>query len=241
MTNASFEKEFYLRTSDFDCRMELQPSAVLDLFQDVAGEHARALGIGREAMLAEKLLWVIVRARYRVHKTPKQFDRVRVKTWPLPPRRSIFQREYRLTSAEGETLVTGSSEWVVIHAERRRLMPVGDVYPLKDGFLEEHNFPDGFPHLSDFDGDEAPEPRFPHFTDRDVNGHVNNVKYANYVLDALAPREDERISEFMIEYHREVRSDAPLHLAVKRDCGLADVKGMSEDGERMFTARLAFR
>ena len=26
-----------------------------------------------------------------------------------------------------------------------------------------------------------------------------------------------------------------------RDCGLADVKGMSEDGERMFTARLAFR
>ena len=58
MNNASFEKEFYLRTSDFDCRMELQPSAVLDLFQDVAGEHARALGIGREAMLAEKLLWV---------------------------------------------------------------------------------------------------------------------------------------------------------------------------------------
>ena len=240
MINASFEKEFYLRTSDFDCRMELQPAAVLDLFQDVAGEHARALGIGREAMLAEKLLWVLVRVRYRIHKTPKQFDRVRVKTWPLPPRRSIFQREYKITAADGEVLVSGSSEWVVIHAERRRLMPVGDVYPLKDGFLEEHSFPDGFPHLTDFEGEGEPTLRFPHFTDRDVNGHVNNIKYANYVLDTLSPAEGESIREFMIEYHREVRGDAPLHMAVRRGDGYAEIKGTGEGGERMFTARLIF-
>ena len=56
--STSFEKEFYLRTSDFDCRLELQPAAVLDLFQDVAGEHARYLGIGRESMLEKSLILV---------------------------------------------------------------------------------------------------------------------------------------------------------------------------------------
>ncbi len=236
--NESFEKEFYLRTSDFDCRMQLQPAAVLDLFQDVAGEHARALGIGRDAMMAEKLIWVIVRVRYRVLRTPKQFDKVRVKTWPLPPRRSIFQREYKIMDGNGEPLVLGSSEWVVIHAERRRLMPVGDIYPLKDEFLEERNFADGFPRLSDFDGEGEAEVRLPHFTDLDMNGHVNNTKYANYILDTVRPEADERIEEFLIEYHREVKGDAPFALSRRREGKCIDVKGTSDGGERMFTSRI---
>ena len=235
--NESFEKEFYLRTSDFDCRMDLQPSAVLDLFQDVAGEHARALGIGRDAMLESNLIWVIVRARYRVLRTPKQFDRVRVRTWPLPPRRSIFQRDYRITDENQEVIAIGSSEWVVIHSERRRIVPVGDVYPLKDGFLEEHSFLEGFSRLSDFDasGGVTVAPRF---TDLDVNGHVNNIKYANYVMDAISPTEAERVREFEIEYHREVRGDCPLTVALSRTEGRIDAKGIDADGQRMFTARI---
>ena len=239
--NESFEKEFYLRTSDFDCRMELCPSAILDLFQDVAGEHARALGIGREEMIEKRLIWVIVKARYRILRMPRQFDRVRVRTWPLPPRRSIFQREYLMMAADGAPLVAGSSEWVVIHADRRRLVPVGDVYPEKDNFLPDHSFEDGFPRLSDFDGGEPAHTLTPTFTDLDVNGHVNNIRYTTYVMDALNPTEEERVGELCIEYHREVQAGQPLSLSVRRDGGMADVKGVGEDGARMFTARVIFR
>ena len=239
--NEFFEKEFYLRTSDFDCRMELAPAAVFDLFQDVAGEHARVLGIGRDVMLASNLIWVIVKQRYRILKTPKQFDRVRVRTWPLPPRRSIFQREYRITAEDGTPLVIGSSEWVVIHAERRRLMPVGDVYPLKDGFLEEHSFEDGFPRLTDFSGEGEGRTLVPQFSELDMNGHVNNIKYANYIMDTLNPQEGERIAEMCIEYHREVQAARPLTVHTRRLDRTVDVKGTDESGTRMFTARIVYR
>ena len=237
--NRFFEKEFYLRTSDFDRRMELFPSAVLDLFQDVAGEHARALGIGREEMDKASLAWVIVKARYRVLRSPSQFDRVRVSTWPLPPRRSIFQREYMISDLQGTPLVLGRSEWVIIHTERRRLVPAGDVYPLTE-FLEEHNFSEGFSRLRDFDGEGEARTVYPQFTDIDTNGHVNNIKYANYILNALTPQEGEHIRDFEIEYHREVMADAPLYLSTLREEGAASVKGSGEDGARMFTARLTW-
>ena len=236
--NESFEKEFYLRTADFDCRMDLQPASVLDLFQDVAGEHARVLGIGRDTMLENRLIWVIVKVRYRILSMPKQFDRVRVKTWPLPPRRSLFQREYKIMAEDGTPLVLGSSEWVVIHSERRRLVPIGDVYPLKDGFLEERNFEDGFPRLTDFSGDGESRTILPLFSELDVNGHVNNTKYANYVMDTVNPNEREHISEFQIEYHREVQPDHPLSLLAVRGEGRIDIKGTDSDGARMFTARI---
>ena len=236
--NESFEKEFYLRTADFDCRMDLQPASILDLFQDVAGEHARLLGIGRDVMLEKQLIWVIVKVRYRILSMPKQFDRVRVKTWPLPPRRSLFQREYKIMAEDGTPLVLGSSEWVVIHAERRRLMPIGDVYPLKDGFLEERNFEDGFVRLSDFSGEGTSRTILPLFSELDVNGHVNNTKYANYIMDTVNPDEGEHIAEFGIEYHREVQPDHPLTLLAVRGEGQIDVKGTDPDGARMFTARI---
>jgi len=41
---AVFEKDYFLRTSDFDCKGRLKPSSVLELFQNVAGEHATVLG-----------------------------------------------------------------------------------------------------------------------------------------------------------------------------------------------------
>ena len=238
--STSFEKEFYLRTSDFDARMELQPASVLDLFQDVAGEHARALGIGRERLEAEGLIWVIVKARYRILKTPAQFDRVRVRTWPLAPRRSLFRREYKVSDTEGSPLVLGSSEWVVIHKERRRLVAVGDIYPMQD-FLTEENFADGFPRLHDFSGVGEPFCVTPRFTDLDVNRHVNNTKYANYIMNALHPEEEERISEFCIEYHREVRENMRLSLPLIREDGTVLVKGESEEGDRMFTARITLK
>ncbi len=236
----SFSKEFYLRTSDFDCRMDLGPAAILDFFQDVAGEHARALGIGREEMLKENRAWVIVKARYRMLATPKQFDRVRVSTWPLPPRRSIFRREYAMTAIDGTPLVIGSSEWVVIDTERRRLLPVGDVYPMQE-FLDEHNFEDGFPHIPEIDGEGEAMTVLPRFSDIDSNGHVNNIKYTNYILDAVSPGADEHIRDFEIEYHREVLASDPLRLPVVRGDGHALVKGMGEDGTCKFTARLTWR
>ncbi len=236
----SFTKEFYLRTSDFDCRMDLGPAAILDFFQDVAGEHARALGIGREAMAEGNRAWVIVKARYRVLATPKQFDRVRVSTWPLPPRRSIFRREYAMAATDGTPLVIGSSEWVVIDTERRRLLPVGDVYPMQE-FLDAHNFEDGFPHIAEFDGEGEAMTVLPQFSDIDANGHVNNIKYANYIMNAVCPGEDEHIGDFEIEYHREVVADHPLSLPILRQDGGVLVKGIGEGGAKMFTARLTFR
>ena len=65
-----YVKKFNLRTSDFDCHKKILPSAVLDLFQTVAGEHAIALGCGFDALFEKNLLWVLVRTRFEVIKQP---------------------------------------------------------------------------------------------------------------------------------------------------------------------------
>ena len=42
------------------------------------------------------------------------------------------------------------------------------------------------------------------FSDLDVNNHVNNTKYADYVLDAVNPTKAETLDVFQIDYRKEV-------------------------------------
>ena len=77
------ERTYHLRTSDFDMRSRIFPSAVLDLFQDTAGEHASSLGVGYTDLKDKNLCWMLSRVAYRVLKQPKLFSDVSVKKNPV--------------------------------------------------------------------------------------------------------------------------------------------------------------
>ena len=87
------ERVYHLRTSDFDLHSHILPSSVLDLFQDVAGEHAAKIGIGREDLLPLQRCWMILKTQYRVLRQPALFSDVTVRTWPLESHRVDFGRE----------------------------------------------------------------------------------------------------------------------------------------------------
>ena len=99
------ERTYHLRTSDFDMRNRILPSSVLDLFQDVSGEHAAKLGVGYYDLLPKNMCWMILRLRYEVIRQPKIFSDVVVRTWPIESRRIEFDRDCMIDDIGGELLV----------------------------------------------------------------------------------------------------------------------------------------
>jgi acyl-ACP thioesterase len=94
LADSIFEKHYTLRGSDFDLNKQIKPSAVLDLFQEVAGQHAYELGIGFTDMLQKGYLWVVLKVKYQVLKAPELYQGVKVSTWPLKQKRLDLQRYY---------------------------------------------------------------------------------------------------------------------------------------------------
>lgn len=235
---AQFERKYYLRTSDFDCRWQLQPASILDLFQDVAGAHAAELGIGGAAMMEKQLMWVLTKVKFQVLAQPDMFQPVTVRTWPLAPSRIGFQREYQILGEEGELLVKGSSQWVLVHCEKRCFMPVKDVYPMELDFRTEQMFEGKMARIRDQETQGEPYRLRPGYSELDINGHVNNTKYANFVLDAWNPGEDEVIESFQIDYHREVQGGTELALYLRREDKTLVAGGRNGAGEHMFACRI---
>lgn len=231
--NKVYSQSFHLRTSDFDCRGQIKPSAVLDLFQEVAGAHAMELGVGFDDLLKKELLWIIVKLKFRVENEIQEHQKVIVKTWPLPAGRVTLQREYLIEDESGKILVKGTSEWVTVHSKNRRIVPPSNIYSLEE-YCEDKMFEGKLVKVSDFTEDKPALEVVSQFCDLDRNGHVNNIRYADYVLNALCPKE-QKIRQFQIDFHREIMSGMKVSVFLDENENGLLAKGLNEGGEKMFS------
>lgn len=236
-----FEMKYDLRTSDFDKFNHIKPASVLDLFQDIASRHAEKIGVGFEAMKERSYFWVLIKIKFQVVSQPSFQQKVIVKTWPLAPDKLIYRREYSIENENGDKLIVGSSEWVVMHSERRRLVLAPDIYPFSDGFYAVMNFEEKLDKVEDFEVNTSSYSVIPGFSELDVNNHVNNTKYANFVFDAINPEEAFEIDVFQIDYRKEVLEGTHLHLYHTRGENEILAKGTNDDGDIMFACKIKYK
>lgn len=237
MADSVFIKEYTLRGSDFDCFKQIKPSAVLDLFQEVAGQHACLLGIGFSDMEEKGLLWVVLKVKYQIVKAPELYQKVRVLTWPLEQKRLDFQREYLIEDSKtGEILIKGTSQWAVIDKNTRKLTKAENVYKNIDGYCYDVIFDEKLMRIGDFQG------KFKHktkseFSHIDPNNHVNNAKYGDYVIDAISSEKPLNIKDFQIDFHKEILNNTETEIFVEENENTVLVKGV-QDNEYMFLVKI---
>ena len=226
-----YEKTYELRVSDFDKNDRLKPSAIMDAFQCVADLHARRLGLGYNDLLQSDCVWMLVRAKFDV---VKQVDfgesQVVVKTWPHLAGKVDYDRDYKIESLTGETLVKGTSKWCVVNMQTRRIALGKAQYPLTE-FYPEKNYCFDLKKLPDFCLDEAF--LFEGYAGEsalDHNGHVNNVKYFEFIADALSLEKGESVCSVEINYLNEMQI-GKYSLYFKKDGDNRLIKGFSGDKE----------
>ncbi|MBQ9041192.1 MAG: hypothetical protein IJ111_00065 [Eggerthellaceae bacterium] len=233
------ELDYRLRWMDFDKYGRIQPVAVLDIFQDLATIQAEDMGIGRDDMMAKGVFWAIVRSKFEIVKAPQHYQVVTVRTWPHTPTRFSFLRDFSMRDQEGELLVKATSEWVLMDAEARKFASVKDFYDGPDDFDEARSFDRKPRKIASFD--EGSQPVFtvvPSYSDIDLNGHVNNARYASFVIDALNPGERGAMKTFQIDYRHEVLPGEPLAMHTLVENGLVLSKGVNAAGETAFACAI---
>ncbi len=238
------EHDHRLRWMDFDRYGRMQPAAMLDLFQELAISHAEELGIGRASMLEKNVVWVVVRAKLEVVREPKFGSVVTVRTWPHSLSRFSFIRDFSMRDEEGNLLVKATQEWVLMDFETRRFASAKDAYHGAHDFDEARAFEIKPRKISDVDTGMPDEPTYtvtPSFTDIDVNGHVNNTVYANYVVNALNPGPDGAIKTFQIDYRHEALPGVPLDLYLSENEGRIVAKALNPEGAIAFACAIELR
>lgn len=126
-------------------------------------------------------------------------------------------------------------------ATERKLAPVANFYDVTRDFCTTRSFEGKLKKVPDFESDEAKCARIvPSYTDVDLNGHVNNAKYADYIVNAIDPGQAGRLTSFQIDYRHEVLRGEPLDVFTHFDDCFALMKGIDTSGTVMFASKVEF-
>ncbi len=178
-----YSKQFTIGDTQVNSFDRLKNSQVLALLQEAAGEHSAMLGVDKEYLQERELMWALIRYRIEILRLPRAGETVTVQTWPMPTTRTAYPRATVVYDGQGEVLFRGVSLWVLMSASTRAM-----VLPAKSGVVvngcvrgEELSLPGSL--LPKELGKR--EFRLARFSDLDINGHVNNCRYMEWVDDLL--------------------------------------------------------
>ncbi len=234
-----YEQTYQLRTGDFDRYAHLLPPSILDVFQDVAGVNAEQVpGMTWKELSDAGLFWVVTRIKYEVVETPALHEQVIARTWPLAPTRLGFQRDYTMRKLDGSLLVKCSSDWILMDYKTRSFASARDFYNGPDDFSEEKVFDKKLRKIKTFEPEDEGTQFDVSFVDIDINGHVNNSKYPNFVLNALNLAEGETIKTFQIDYRHELRPGNKVTIHSKKEENIITSLGMNPEGDCMFETQI---
>jgi len=206
-----------IRFGAIDKSDRLTLDAMFQFFQDAAISHADNLNVGREEMARTGQVWILSRMTVFVDRRPDYLETVSVSSWPRGFEKLFAIRDYNIKDKDDKAAVSARSAWLIVDLEKRRpLRPqaVMDLLPQNtglDAITQDAGAIGGLPLISGLaerDCLQKVSERKALYTDLDFNGHVNNVRYINWLEDTLDLEILEKADKmrFDINYLNEIRS-----------------------------------
>ena len=218
-----YKRTFSVTSFDVDAKKQASLQSVARYLQEMATQHAIHLNLGFEDMLKENRAWVLAQMLISINRFPKFTEEYSITTWSNGPEGRYAMRDFVIHDAAGEKIGGASSTWFVIDIDEKNICRLDNYFPGYD--YEQVEFvlgrkPERVKVAPSADIEEHARVRF---SDLDINGHMNNVRYLDHIIDMIPQsfRMQHELFEIEMNFLKESRLDQKLRAGL--------VKGSQEN------------
>ena len=170
---------------------------------NVAGFHSHDRGFGIDRLNKEHYTWVLSRLALEMYDLPMQYESFTIETWVENVYRLFTDRNFAVLNKEGKAIAYARSVWAMIDTETRK--PV-DLMAIHDGdiagYICDKDCPIDKPSRIKVNSKEPVAILPVKYSDMDINGHVNSIRYIEHILDLfpIDAFKEKRVRRFEMAY-----------------------------------------
>lgn len=227
-----YSHPYLMGYSDVDKDNRMKLSRMIDLLQDVATWHSKGIGYGTEEMMELKLGWLLLAWKIKILSYPKADTKIEIRTWSRGMKGLHACRDYEILDEAGNTCVLATSTWVLFDLAAQRIIRPPEEMMKKYGAIERKALEEDISKIKEEAIDGTKTEIVIGKRDIDTNGHTNNARYMEFMMEVLP--EDFVIHELEIHYKKQTRYGEKLYLTF--DGETCTMK--TEDGETHVIAKI---
>lgn len=201
-------------TTDIDPNLEIRLSTLTRYMQDIATEHVNKHHFGHDDLVKDNNIWVVVRMEMKINRLPVLDEEITISTHPGETKAFMFPRYFEVYDKHKNLLVSVSSIWVVTNYETRKIVlkPFGDRNLPSETSKDDLPLPEKIKNTDT--ADKLVDNRKARYSEMDMNGHINNTHYLDYILDThdFEFYKKHRIVNIKINYEKEVLNNDLIEL-----------------------------
>lgn len=205
---------------------QVRPGDLAREMEKITEEHLCSLGMSRSELKAEGKIWVIAWSQIRIFRLPTLDEDVILQIWPGKMKTMMHVRKYAFYTADGEPLACAASLFVLMDTNTRSFAEhdVKDIPTVE--LPKEPSLPPmrmRFPAAL-----EGTLSRTVAAEEIDLNGHLNNTHYLDWVDGLLG---DRRPASIWIQYIKELTEGQNVVLHFGSQDGMLYVRGSADDAD----------
>lgn len=214
-----FSEKHQITFYETDVTNTVTPAMLINMIILASEDQTDALGVGAEEVAKFGIGWVVTQYKMDITRLPRQGETIKISTQATCYNRYFAFREFWVHDGDGQECVHIESIWVTMDHETRKIVTIPDniIAPFNS---EQVKMIPRLPRpkrLAETDQLMTKAYRVRYF-DIDGNGHVNNSRYFDWLLDALPMSFLTRHNltginirfENEVQYHHIVTSEATL-------------------------------
>ena len=211
---------------------------------NVAGFHSHDRGFGIDRLNKEHYTWVLSRLALEMYDLPMQYESFTIETWVENVYRLFTDRNFAVLNKEGKAIAYARSVWAMIDTETRK--PV-DLMAIHDGdiagYICDKDCPIDKPSRIKVNSKEPVAILPVKYSDMDINGHVNSIRYIEHILD-LFPVDafkEKRVRRFEMAYVAEtMATDTMAYYMDKVDDDNFDIEAKKIQADVVCRSKVIF-
>lgn len=185
--------EYGFKVRSYECGEDgfVSLPSICNYLQEAASLNAEELGFSKSNFVAQgnNLSWVLTRLVVKMTRYPTWEENIKVVTFPRGGRKIVAWRDFEIKAENGEVIGLATSEWMLIDLATRKIVSIPEsVLNACEFGTQSVLGPEPFTARLKFPTDVTLNKVGPYqamYSHIDLNGHVNNVHYIEWLLEPM--------------------------------------------------------